>query len=35
VVCIGDTSILTDRYFDQADNRNFLLNAIHWLAGKL
>jgi hypothetical protein len=35
VVCIGDTSILTDRYFDQADNRAFLLNVIHWLAGKL
>ncbi len=33
VVCIGDTSILTDRYFDQADNRPFLLNAVHWLAG--
>jgi hypothetical protein len=35
VVCIGDTSILTDRYFDQADNRAFLLNSVHWLAGKL
>jgi len=35
VVCIGDTSILSDRYFDQADNRPFLLNIVHWLAGKL
>ncbi|MBM4247871.1 MAG: hypothetical protein FJ149_00200 [Euryarchaeota archaeon] len=35
VVCIGDTSILTDRYFDQADNRAFLLNTVHWLAGRL
>ncbi len=35
VVCIGDTSILTDRYFDHADNRAFLLNIVHWLAGRL
>lgn len=35
VVCLGDTSILTDRYFDQADNRRFLLNSIHWLTGAL
>ncbi len=35
VVCMGDTSILTDRYFDQADNRPFLQNIVHWLAGKL
>jgi hypothetical protein len=35
VVCMGDTSILTDRYFDQADNRPFLLNSVHWLAGRL
>lgn len=32
VVCLGDTSILTDRYIDSADNRTFLLNAISWLA---
>ena len=35
VVCLGDTSILTDRYFDHADNRRFLLNSIHWLTGSL
>ena len=35
VVCLGDTSILTDRYFDQADNRRFILNAVHWLAKAL
>ena len=32
VVCIGDTSILTDRYFDNADNRRFLLNVVQWLS---
>jgi len=35
VVCMGDTSILTDRYFDQADNRQFILNIIHWLSREL
>jgi len=35
VVCMGDTSILTDRYFEQADNRAFILNIIHWLSGTL
>ena len=35
VVCMGDTSILTDRYFEQADNRAFILNIVHWLSGTL
>jgi len=34
VVCLGDTSILTNQYFDQMDNRKFLLNVLHWLLKK-
>jgi hypothetical protein len=32
VVCLGDTSILTNRYIGQMDNRRFLLNTFAWLA---
>lgn len=35
VVCLGDTSIMTDRYLDHADNKRFILNIFRWLIGKL
>jgi hypothetical protein len=35
VVCLGDTSILTNQYFEQMDNRKFILNILHWLSKKL
>ncbi len=35
VVCLGDTSVMTDRYLDHADNRTFILNIFRWLTGRL
>jgi hypothetical protein len=35
VVCLGDTSFLTDRYLDHADNRTFILNIMRWLTKEL
>ncbi|MEM4728637.1 MAG: DUF4350 domain-containing protein [Thermoplasmata archaeon] len=35
VVCIGDTSVMTDRYLDHADNKKFILNIIRWLTRRI
>lgn len=35
VVCIGDTSILTNKYIDHYDNKKFILNIINWLSKRI
>lgn len=35
MVCLGDTSILTNKYIARLDNRKFLVNVVRWLVKDL